>query len=53
MYALKEPGGKSIQLEEGTAAEALKKLGAISGAVAARLYGRAGDPPSPTRAGGT
>ncbi len=52
MYALKEPGGKSIQLEEGTAAEALKKLGAISGAVAARLNGRAVDLFHPIGEGG-
>ena len=43
MYELKEPGGKTIQLEEGTAGEALKKLGVRSGAVAARLNGRAVD----------
>lgn len=52
MYALKEPGGKSIQLEEGTAAEALKKLGVISGAVAARLNGRAVDLFHPIGEGG-
>ncbi|MGI6784866.1 MAG: threonine--tRNA ligase [Aminivibrio sp.] len=43
MYELKEPGGKSVRLEEGTAGEALKKLGAGKGAIAAILNGRAVD----------
>lgn len=43
MYELKEPGGKSVRLSSGAAGEALDKLGVKSGAVAARLNGKAVD----------
>jgi len=43
MYELKEPGGKSVRLSSGSAGEALEKLGVKSGAVAAKLNGKAVD----------
>jgi len=43
MYELKEPGGKSVRLSSGAAGEALEKLGVKSGAVAAKLNGKAVD----------
>ena len=43
MFELKEPGGKSVRLSSGAAGEALEKLGVKSGAVAAKLNGKAVD----------
>ncbi|MGI6253402.1 MAG: threonine--tRNA ligase [Aminivibrio sp.] len=52
MYDLKEPGGKTLQLEGGTAGEALKQLGLRKGAIAARLNGRLVDLFHPLDEGG-